>query len=409
MKSDVLIIGAELDGLLAALRLRDLGFSVRLLCSDTGSLSYVPGGIRLLGNSDGTGLNPVIRPFEGLSALPDQHPYSLVGTAAVKTALQWFFERCDSEMELQRPNGQNQQVPSSAGQPLSFYAPLKSQLSFQKLKEENVILVSFQGHQDFAGKLVAQELSTAGVLLTEVELPSLGGRTDTVGIARAFDRVEDFQNQFQPLFDLATDHEAKIVLFPAVLGLKRHQQVLREFSDQGLTCGEIPTLPPSVPGLRFTQNLQSQLAGVSALIHPSTKVDGFELDGNRVRAVFDDKGQRYDCSTLILSNGGILMGGLEVSSRHVISETSLGLEAIAATGVGSGTIEEALDGLHRSGIEVDEQLRPTQIGHGTIENLFVTGATLAHWNPIQEASAEGVSIATAWAAAQASQSFLEAQ
>ena len=49
-----------------------------------------------------------------------------------------------------------------------------------------------------------------------------------------------------------------------------------------------------------------------------------------------------------------------------------------------------LDALHRTGVDTDESLRPRSAGTG--DNLFVTGRTLAHWNPATEGSAEGVSI-----------------
>ncbi|MEM7171268.1 MAG: anaerobic glycerol-3-phosphate dehydrogenase subunit B [Pseudomonadota bacterium] len=409
MKSDVLIIGAELDGLLAALRLQDLGYSVRLLAFGVGSFHYAPGGVRVLSQVSGVDPNPAVDPFDLLPYLCGKHPYSLLGTSRIKSALRWFFDRFHSAMEIQQPSGRNHQIPSLVGQPLTFYAPLSGQVTFQILQGKTVILVSFEGHQDFAGRLIGQELSASGVGVIELDLPGPERQTGTVAIARAFDRVEDLQVFFQTLLELAVVKGAEIVLFPAVLGMKKHRQILRFFSKRGLTCGEIPTLPPSIPGLRINDNLQSELIGGGTLIHQGAKADGIETHGNRVQAVFDGQGQRLECSALLLCSGGVLMGGLEVDSHHRVSEPFLGLEAIAAEGLASGYIDGVLDGLHRSGVEVDAQLRPKQKGRGTIENLFVTGSTIAHWNPVQESSAEGVSIATAWAASEAVSRLLEAR
>ena len=41
------------------------------------------------------------------------------------------------------------------------------------------------------------------------------------------------------------------------------------------------------------------------------------------------------------------------------------------------------------------------------ENVYVTGRTLAHWNPAVEASAEGVAIVTGWLAARSVHAYLE--
>ena len=45
MKTDAIVLGAELDAWVAALRLRELGHSVKLLTSGAGSLHYASGGV----------------------------------------------------------------------------------------------------------------------------------------------------------------------------------------------------------------------------------------------------------------------------------------------------------------------------------------------------------------------------
>jgi anaerobic glycerol-3-phosphate dehydrogenase len=64
--------------------------------------------------------------------------------------------------------------------------------------------------------------------------------------------------------------------------------------------------------------------------------------------------------------------------------------------------------LHIAGVETDNALRPQSSGSGICHNVFVTGRTLAHWNPAAECSAEGVSVATGWVAAENAHGYLQA-
>ena len=101
------------------------------------------------------------------------------------------------------------------------------------------------------------------------------------------------------------------------------------------------------------------------------------------------------------------MGGLDVDSHGVIHEASLGLETYQSEPLNAISVDQSLHALHTTGVETDKALRPKRNGSDTIQNVFVTGRTLAHWNPAAESSSEGVSIATGWAAAENAHQYLE--
>ena len=48
MKTDVIIIGAELDAFVTSIRLNELGFNTRIFSSGKGSLLYSLGNIKIL-------------------------------------------------------------------------------------------------------------------------------------------------------------------------------------------------------------------------------------------------------------------------------------------------------------------------------------------------------------------------
>ena len=91
MKPDVVVVGAGLAGLSAAVRLAEAGASVRVLAKGVGSTHLGAGTIDVLGyDADG---GRVDRPLEALGGLPAEHPYRLVGRAGVSAAIEWFKGR----------------------------------------------------------------------------------------------------------------------------------------------------------------------------------------------------------------------------------------------------------------------------------------------------------------------------
>ena len=82
--------------------------------------------------------------------------------------------------------------------------------------------------------------------------------------------------ELKPKLDGATR-----VGFPAVLGLEHNAEAWRDLSDRlGVPAFEIPTLPPSVPGMRLFNAFKASLthAGVPIL-----------LDMTATRGVVDNK------------------------------------------------------------------------------------------------------------------------
>ena len=240
-----------------------------------------------------------------------------------------------------------------------------------------------------------------------VEAPSPGVGAESIDLARSFDRHPDPRAYFRDLV-ARVPACADVVLFPAVLGLSEHARVVRVAEGElGRPCLEVPTVPPSVAGMRLQRTMDRIIAGYHAPVHIGAHVSTTRGSGKTPVAIVDGTGSRYHADTVIVATGGVAMGGLEVDSRGAVRETLFGLPVRQTAPLSRSTPGESLNALHSAGVEADCALRPVSSRSTPHENIYVTGRTLAHWNPAMEASAEGVAIVTGWLAARSVHSYLE--
>jgi glycerol-3-phosphate dehydrogenase subunit B len=402
MSAPVVVIGAELDGLLAALRLRELGHPVVLVARSAGSLHYAAGGVHLLGSvAHGSGRHSVATPMTDMAQLDARHPYALAGAERTRSAIDWagaILSRCG--IPANAPQGRNATAITPAGLKQPVFMPTENQATFEKIEGRRVAVVRFDGHRDLPAGLLLAALRGAGIDVQPVTVLSPSTSCDNLGIARGFDRQVDLVLWFT---SIAAQMPAgiEVALFPAVLGLERHAEIVAAASDAlGATVLEVPTLPPSVPGMRWARRLEHELSDSGCMFRRGVRIVSADRDGDSIRALIDENGRRIETAAVILATGGVLMGGLDVEADGSIRETALGLDVAQANPLTAGSPTEMLAALHVAGIETDSSLRPARNGAASRRNLFVTGRSLAHWHPAEEISAEGVSIVTGWLAAE---------
>jgi glycerol-3-phosphate dehydrogenase subunit B len=406
MRTDALVLGAELEGLVAALRLAEQGLSVRLIATGGGSLHYAPGGLHLLGYGPGNGAAPIAEPFAAIEALEARHPLRLLGAPRIRPALDWFLGQADGLGLAFRSNGGNALAVTAAGRALPVFAQARHQATFADLEGERVAVVCFEGHRDFPAGMTVAELRRRGLdaHLLRVEPPCEG--SGSLRLARGLDALPAPEAAFEPLRARLPDGCTR-ALFPAILGLDRHAEVLAAAEGTlGVPCLEVPTLPPSIPGLRLDRALTRHLERRGVLLHLGASPVRAAAAGGACEAVWDEAGRSYEAGVFVVATGGVLMGGLEVDSHGRVHEPLFGLDVVQTRPLDAEGSDRALDALHETGVEADDRLRPLAGGEPAFDNIFVTGRTLAHWNPARESSAEGVAIATGWAAAEEARTHL---
>jgi glycerol-3-phosphate dehydrogenase subunit B len=400
---DVVVIGAGLAGLAASVRLAEGGARVLVLAKGVGATHLSAGTIDVLG------YNPdrVERPGEALSRLADGHPYGLVGASAVAASVEWLKARvaAGSLAPYSYAGGleENLLLPTALGVPRPSAVVPETMAGGDLRRSAPVLVVGFRAFKDFHPALLAETLRRTGTPARAAELDLVPeGRADvnSLGYARAFDDPAFRAEVGAQLVGRLRGDER--VAVPAVLGIADPHGAWAELEQRmAHRVFEVPTLPPSVPGMRLFAILLDALRRAGGRMILNSVVAGAEREGGRVSALRVRVGlreERRGCDWVVLATGGFASRGLELDSRWTARETALGLPVAGVPAPGEERFRPGYFDDHpiaRAGVAVGSDLRPE--GY---ENVLVAGATLAGAEPWREKSGDGISLATGHHAAE---------
>ncbi len=404
LRYDALVIGAGTAGLTAAARLAEAGARVCVLAKGVGSTHLAPGTIDVLGYAP----DPVAEPLHALPAFVaerPEHPYARVGVEAVDEALRWFTARAGTgPLPGYRYTGsleRNLRLPSAVGALRPSALVPETMASGDAGGEPRVCVVGIRALRDFHAALCAANLARAGLdaRALELELPFARADQNALGVARRFDDPA-WRAAFCAELALRLHGEERVGL-PAVLGLRHPHAVWRDLEDRlGRPVFEIPTLPPSVPGMRMFELLRAALRSAGGSLVLGSEVLGAERSGGRVLALHARTAggeRRYQADWIVLASGGFHSGAIELDSHWQVHERVLGLELAGVPAPGDPRfVARYLDEqpLARAGVALEHGL----LARGC-ENVLVAGAALAGAAAWREGSGEGIALSTGSAAA----------
>jgi glycerol-3-phosphate dehydrogenase subunit B len=401
---DVIVVGTGLAGLTAAVRVAQSGARVLVVAKGVGATHLSAGTIDVLGYDP----ERVERPLDALARLPADHPYSLVGADAVGAAIAWFrAEVAGGSLPGYAYAGsaeENLLLPTAVGVPRPSAVVPETMAGGDLRSPDPVLVVGFRALKDFHPALLADNLARTGVPARSVELdlaPEARADVNALGFARALDDAA-FRGQVVAQLAARRLGGDERVAFPAVLGIADpHGAWTALQHGLGRRVFEVPTLPPSVPGMRVFAILRAALHRAGGNVRLNNVVVGAEREGGRVRALRVRVGlreERHGADWVVLATGGFASGGLELDSRWAAREVALGLPVAGVPGPGEERFAAGYFDAHpmgRAGVAVDAELRPA--GY---ENVLVAGATLAGAEPWKEKSGDGISLATGHRAAE---------
>ena len=402
---DAVVIGAGTAGLVAGARLAEGGARVCVLAKGVGSTHLAPGTIDVLGYAPERVDDPARALGDLIAARPD-HPYALLGVDAVAEALRWFGERvAQGPLPGYRYTGgleRNHLLPTAVGALRPSTLVPETMAGGDAPSLGRVCVVGSRVLRDFHAALCAANLAKAGIEARAIEIEIEVERADqnALGLARRFDDPA-WRAAFAAQLVAVLGADERVAL-PAVLGSKDPYGVWTDLEKRlGRPVFEIPTLPPSVPGMRMFEILRSTLRGAGGRLVLGSEVVGAERENGRVTAVnahASGRDVRYVAPSFVLATGGFASGGIELDSRWVTREGALDLPLRGLPGPGEPRFTStylAEQPMARVGVAVDGALR----AEGA-ENVLVAGASLPGAVPWQEGSGEGIALSSGHRAAE---------
>jgi glycerol-3-phosphate dehydrogenase subunit B len=407
---DAVVIGAGTAGLTAATRLAEGGARVCVLAKGFGSTHLSTGTVDVLGYSPERVEHPERAFQEFVAARPD-HPYALLGSRCVADALQWFAERAGAgALGGYRYRGgleRNHLLPTAVGALRPSALVPETMAAGDAAAPDGrsmgrVCIVGSRALRDFHAALCAANLQKAGIAARSVEVTIEAERADqnALGLARRFDDAS-WRAAFcaELMMHLGGDERVGV---PAMLGISDPHGAWSDLEHRlGRPVFEVPTLPPSVPGMRLFEILRSALRRAGGRLVLGSEAVGAEREGTRVtalRAQASGREMRYHARWIVVATGGFGSGAIELDSRWATRERVLDLPLRGVPAAGEARFVStylAEQPIARAGVAVDSELRAE--GY---ENVLVAGAALPGAAPWREGSGEGIALASGTRAAE---------
>lgn len=401
--SDLLIVGAGLTGLFAAALASRRGASVTLICEGRGALEVSHGCIDVLGATS-------IR--QGFRRLRKSHPYALVGRETLEASLNALREiALENGIPYQGDLASMLRLPTALGALHPTCLCPSSMVAGDIAGAGRYTIAGLQGFRDFHADFVTSQLQQTGIPAgPALALPLVDAPRHRDAYATDLARLLDDAPRRDQLIRAWRPRMKGVQRLgvPAVIGLDRPAEAFKAFED-GLGVGlfEIPTLPPSVPGLRLERLLRkASLAAGANLVegaHAIGRVDG-RSGGRRVSGVVAQTagGARlFAADAVMLATGGILNGGLVTRLDGRVQESVFDLPVSCSNQRAEWTGQTPFEAQPYAsfGIRVGADMRPRgQDAEPLFQNLYAAGGLLAGADRTWEGSRQGIDLATAYRA-----------
>jgi glycerol-3-phosphate dehydrogenase subunit B len=406
LNKSLLVVGAGLTGLFASIVAARRGASVRLSAEGRGGLSLSHGCIDIWRDGD-------VR--FSLARLDRKHPLRLAGIGSLDAALAAFLDMMH-EAKLSYVGGLDRtlRLPTAVGSVHTTAASPVSLATGSLDDPRPFYLGRLVSLRDFSAGLAAAGLQAMGMDvrgIVDLPLPGPPAPRDLYAHEIAL-RLEEpeFLHETARMWKEHV-HGVRRLGIPAVAGADRSLEILAGLEEiLGVELFEMPTLPPSVPGLRLERALRRLAieAGVDFIEGPSLRgeVDGRSAGRLVSGAVASTAGgpRVFRSQAVLLATGGALHGGWLSFPNGEVQEAVFGLPIDAPPDRDewtAATFDEEQP-YARFGLIVDDSFRPCdRRGRPYFENLYAAGGLLGGADRTREGSRQGIDLVTAYCAVEA--------
>ncbi|HUN24348.1 MAG TPA: anaerobic glycerol-3-phosphate dehydrogenase subunit GlpB [Anaerolineales bacterium] len=409
MSPSLMIIGSGLSGLFAGCLALKKGWQVSIAAFGVGGLTLGHGCIDVHGYHNGVPLGA-----PDLQELPPAHPYHTLPRPHLQAALDAFSSICaENGYPVHGTLASNWWLPTPLGATRASCLVPTSMVVGDLRTASPIGLAGIAGWRDFYPQLAQAHLPVPSHAFF-LQLPAEIRRrrdlypTDLAHILENSHLREQILRQWER--DVQNEREqhglelGRIGL-PAILGLDQHGAVFHAVEDAlHAHIFEIPTLPPSVPGLRLYQLLKNSFQRNGGQYILGSKVVGqIGRHGLAIAELWLNNGRKQPlpANAFLLASGGFAHGGLVAEQDGTLRESVFNVPLAVGIAQSEWAGERYL-GAHRyaqAGLQINADGRVLDAYGGVVaSNLWACGSILAGADRMGEGSREGISLWSAYAA-----------
>ena len=393
MKFDVAVIGSGMSGLMASIYLAERGISTVVVSRGNPICSISSGCIDIAGTGQNT--------RKAIDSFPSEHPYHKVGKQALFDSIEYFQELMNEHGSIyDGDSGKNRSILTPIGkQRITSLVPFT--MEHAEIADGDAFhIISFKDIKDFFPSYLTGKFSD-----TELSVFDAGTYT-TVGIATKMDNADFLVSFIRWVMEQRIRRDR--IAIPAVLGIAKTTEIYGRLErETGKRFFEIPTLPPSIPGLRLYRSLRKIAEGKGVSFFSSAEISDFRKNSGKILGLPIKKPGRpdyVDADAFILATGSFVSGGL-FSYRNKFRETVFDIPVHSPAGdeLFNRDFFKLGHPIEKAGILVNDRFVPKDSEY---ENLFAAGSVLAYSETMKYGCGHGMAISTGVAAAKHAERYI---
>ena len=395
MNFDVVIIGGGLAGLTCGIALQEQGKRCVIINNGQAAIDFASGSLDLLSRlPNGTFVKNIPENLTALSAQLPQHPYSIMGAERVLAKAQDFEKLAESlNLDLIGSSAENHLRVTGLGSLRGAWLSPNSVPTVQgetPFPYKKIAVLGIEGYHDFQPELLADnltlnpqfahcEVKTGFLNIPELDQLRANSREfRSVNIAQVLEYKLKFDDLVAEMKEAAKGTEA--IFLPACFGLENQEFMESLRKATGLPLFELPTLPPSLLGMR--QRIQ--------LRHRFEKLGGLMMNG--------DSALKAHFHGSFFSKG--LVSEFDKIYEPVFHSDIIGVEGFNDTDRFTWTDHRFSNPqpYQSAGVAINAQCQVQKSGQ-FLTNLYAVGNVIGGFNALELGCGSGVAVVTALAVA----------
>ncbi|OOF81347.1 anaerobic glycerol-3-phosphate dehydrogenase subunit B [Rodentibacter ratti] len=417
MNFDVAIIGGGLAGLTCGIALQQRGKHCVIINNGQAAMDFASGSFDLLSRlPDGSAVENLKENLTALRTALPTHPYSLLGEEQVMNKAQAFESLAESlNLHLVGEGEKNHWRVTGLGSLRGTWLSPNSVptvVGNEPFPHKRIAVLGIEGYHDFQPQLLAANLVlnaqfahcevTSGFLnIPQLdELRQNAREFRSVNIAQLLEHKLAFDDLVKEIVDSAQGAEA--VFLPACFGLENQEFMTALRQATKLALFELPTLPPSLLGMRQRIQLRRRFESLGGLMMNGDSAVKAHFDGDRVRCIMTrlHNEEEIVADNFVLASGSFFSKGL-MSEFDRIFEPVFYADITGVQGFDAKDRFTWTDNrfsnpqpYQSAGVVINAHCQVQKSGQ-FLTNLYAVGNVIGGFNALELGCGSGVAVVTA--------------